>query len=99
MTVFARDFEVNPKYWIVFNNMRTHLDSLSGKMQMSYNKIRGILPFLSKDNRKTIINAKIRGQMNLTLPLIINQPQAFKKQVETLIMQINKWIYGGCTYR
>ena len=37
--------------------------------------------------------------MNLTLPLIINQSQAVKGQVETLLMWINKWIYGECTFK
>ena len=50
-------------------------------------------------NRKIVIDTKIRGQLNLTLPLILGQNLHTQKRFETIIMKVNKWIYGGQTFK
>ena len=54
---------------------------------------------MNPKNRKIVIDAKIRGQLNLTLPLILGQNSRTQKRFETLIMKVNKWIYGGQTFK
>ena len=49
--------------------------------------------------RKLIIYAKLKGQLNLTLPLLINQTQRAQNQAEVLLMRINKWIHGGPIFK
>merc|ERR1711954_216250 len=76
------------------NNLKAHLDFLSGKLTMTYNCIKEALPFLTPENRKVVVNSKMRGQINIVLPLILNQTNAVKKKAETMLMRINKIIYG-----
>ena len=66
---------------------------------MTFNKIKEDLPFLSKVNRKIIIEAKTKGQINMTLPLLLNQSQAVQEQAEIIVIRINKWAYGANTFR
>ena len=54
---------------------------------------------MNTKNRKIVIEAKIKGQLNLTLPLILGQNLRTQKRYETLIMKVNKWIYGGQTFK
>ena len=61
--------------------------------------MKSALPYLNKRNRKIILNAKLRGQVSLILPLIINQNAHTQRRMEVLLMRINKWIYGGPTYK
>ena len=76
------------------NNMRNHLDHLNARVTTTYNSLRETIPFMTPENRKIIINSKLRGQVNLFLPLILNQSQQVRKKAETLLMRINKIIYG-----
>ena len=41
----------------------------------------------------------MRGQFNLTLPLLINKSQRIISKAELLLMRINKWIYGKSIFR
>lgn len=76
------------------NNMRNHLDHLNARVTTTYNSLREVIPFMTPENRKIIINSKLRGQVNLFLLLILNQSQQVRKKAETLLMRINKIIYG-----
>ena len=73
------------------NNLRSHLSTLLSKMQLTYNKLKDCLPHISKKNQRIIIDSKIRGQINMTLPLLLNQSKAVQKQAETLIIRVNRW--------
>ena len=42
--------------------------------------------------RKIVVNFKIRGQINMYLPLFVNQTQSVQKQCEIMLMCINKMI-------
>ena len=57
------------------------------------------MPFLDKKNKKLILESKLKGQLNLTLPLILNQTERVKDRVGVLIMRINKWIHGGPIFK
>ena len=81
------------------NDLEGHLSALFGKISKQYNNIKGAIPFLSERNKKIIIDAKLRGQLNLTLPLIINQTQRVQEKACVLLMRINKWIYGKPVFR
>ena len=45
------------------------------------------------------MDAKLRGQVNLTLPLLLNQPKQIQAGAEIILMRINKWIRGGPTFK
>ena len=64
-----------------------------------YNKIRGALPYLNGKNRKIILEAKLKGQLRLTLPLLLNENQCVQSCAEVMLMKINKWIHGGFTFK
>ena len=80
------------------NNLETHMSVCMSKMNRTYNSIRSVLPRMTVKNRRIILNAKIGGQLRLTLPLTLNQNQRVKKRAITMIMKINKWIHGGNTF-
>ena len=65
------------------NNMRNHLDHLNARVTSTYNSLREAIPYMTPENRKTMINSKLRGQVNLFLPLILNQNQQVRKKAET----------------
>ena len=92
-TVKILGFKVNKT-----NNLDDHMSWLTSKAVMSYNKIRGHAKYMTPKTRKIIIESKIKGQINLTIPLIINQNQRIQARAETLFMKINKWIWGKCAY-
>ena len=73
--------------------------SLMSKITVVYNKIKGPLKYLNRKNKKIILEAKLKGQVNLTLPLLINQSQRVKSWAEVIIMWINKGIPGGPTFK
>ena len=81
------------------NDLEGHLSALFGKISKQYNNIKGAIPFLSERNKKIIIDVKLRGQLNLTLLLIINQTQRVQEKACVLLMRINKWIYGKPVFR
>ena len=81
------------------NDMESHISALYGKISHTYNNIKGAIPYLNEKNKKIIIDSKLRGQINLTLPLIINQTQRVQYKMEVLLMRINKWIYGKSVFR
>ena len=54
---------------------------------------------MSLKSRKVIIESKIKGQINLTLPLLINQNQRIQARAETLLMKANKWIWNQCAFK
>ena len=56
-----------------YNDLENHLSSLTAKITNSFNKIRGALPYMDQKSKKIIIESKLKGQLNLTLPLIISQ--------------------------
>lgn len=93
-TVKILGFKVNK-----INNLDDHMSSLTSKAVMTYNKIRGHAKFMAPKTRKIIIESKIKGQINLTIPLIINQNLRIQARAETLLMKINKWIWGKCAYK
>ena len=57
------------------NNLETHMSVCMAKMNRTYNNIRNVLPRMNIKNRRIILNAKIGGQLRLTLPLTLNQNQ------------------------
>ena len=59
---------------------------------MTYNKIKEALPFMTSKVSKIVVNAKIRGQINMYLPLFMNQNQNVQKQCEVMLMRINRMI-------
>ena len=81
------------------NDLENHLSSLTAKITSSYNKIRGALPYMDQKSKKIIIESKLRGQLNLTLPLILNQNQLVQSRAEVILMKINRWIYGGSVFK
>ena len=74
--------------------MDSHLSRMKARTGMEYSKIKPYMQYLSLKDWKTILNSKLRGQITMFLPLFINQSQGVKKQVEVLLMRINKLIYG-----
>ena len=54
---------------------------------------------MTSKNKKIILDAKIRSQLNLTLPLVINQNMRTQKRACTMLMKINKWTYNGPTFK
>ena len=81
------------------NDMENHISALYGKISSTYNDIKGAIPYLDKKNKKIIINSKLRGQLSLTLPLLINQNQCVQNKAEVLLMRRNKWIYGKSIFK
>merc|ERR1711954_35036 len=65
------------------NNLRAHISYMNSKVTMTYNKIKEALPFMTSMVRKIVFNAKIRGQVNMYLPLFINQNQNIQKYFKT----------------
>ena len=66
---------------------------------MTYNKIKEALPHMNPKVRKIVVNAKIRGQINMYLPLFLNQTQQVQNQCEVMLMRINKMIDGQKYFR
>ena len=93
-TIKVLSYIINQK-----NDMESHISALYGKISHTYNNIKGAIPYLNEKNKKIIIDSKLRGQINLTLPLIINQTQRVEHKMEVLLMRINKWIYGKSVFR
>ena len=81
------------------NDLENHLSSLSAKITSTYNKIKGALPYMDSKSKKIIIESKLRGQLNLTLPLILNQTQRVQSRAEVMLMRINRWIYGHSVFK
>merc|ERR1711954_401103 len=86
-TIKILGFKVNKN-----NNLDDHLSSLTSKAVMTFNKMRNHMNYMSLKSRKIIIESKIKGQINLTLPLLINQNQRIQARAKTLLMKANKWI-------
>ena len=80
------------------NNLETHMSVCMAKMNRTFNNLRNVLPRMTVKNRRIILNAKIGGQLRLTLPLTLNQNQRVKKRAITMLMKVNKWIHGGNTF-
>ena len=57
------------------------------------------MKYLNAKNKKIILEAKLKGQVNLTLPLLFNQNQQVKSRAEVILMRINKWIHGGPSFK
>ena len=74
------------------NNIRAHISHMNSKITMTYNKIKEALPFMTSKVRKIVVNAKIRGQINMYLPLFVNQNQNVQKQCKVMLMRINRMI-------
>ena len=68
------------------------------KITVSYHKIRGHTKFMSSKTKKGILESELIGQVNLTLPLLLNQNKRVQARAETIMMRINKWIWGGPTF-
>ena len=62
------------------NTMEAHMCSLMSKMAYSHFKLKGAIPYMSTRNKKIILEAKIKSQLNLTLPLMLNQNQRIQKK-------------------
>ena len=77
------------------NDMEAHM----GKLINSYIKLKPAIPFMSKKVKKIILNSKLKSQLSLTLPLMLNQSKQVKKRVCIMIMKVNKWIFGGPTLK
>ena len=75
------------------------MSGLMSKVTMAYTKMRGQLKFMTLKTKKVILESKLKGQVNLTMPLLINQSQCVKKRAKVIIMRINKWIRGGPYYK
>merc|ERR1711954_581301 len=93
-TMRVLGYEVNNK-----NNLEAHMSSLMSRMSYSHFKLREALPYMTSKNKKIILDAKIRSQLNLTLPLVINQSMRIQKRACTMLMKINKWTYNGPTFK
>ena len=52
---------------------------------------------MTSKTKKVILDAKLRGQVNLTLPLLLNQLKRIQTRAEVILMRINKWTRGGTT--
>merc|ERR1711954_111147 len=81
------------------NNLRAHVSAMNAKVTMTYQSLKTAVEYMTPEVRKIILNSKLRGQINMFLPLFINQSQGVKKQVEVLLMRINKLIYGKKYFR
>ena len=81
------------------NDLDNHLSILYGKINSTFHQIRGALSFLDKKNRKIIITLKLKGQLNLTLPLLLSQNECVQSRAEVLLMKINKRIYGQSVFK
>ena len=47
--------------------------------------------------RKIILESKLKGLVNLTLPLVLNQLKQVQARAKVTVMRMNKWIRGGPT--
>ena len=81
------------------NNLEDNMAALTSKIALSHNKIKGQLRYMTPKTRKVVLDAKLRGQINLTLPLLLNQPKRIQARAEVLLMRINRWIRGGPTFK
>ena len=80
-------------------NMNAHMFSLMAKLTNSYIKIKGAIPFMNKGNKKIILESKLKSQLSLTLPLMLNQSNRVQKRACAMMMKVNKWICGGPTFK
>ena len=49
--------------------------------------------------RRTLLNAKVRTHVQYVLPLVISQPQYVQDKFHKMLMKINRWIYNDCTFK
>ena len=63
-------------------NLDVQMETLMTKVKPGFRKIRGEIPFLNLKNRKIILEAKLKGQLRLTMPILLNQYQQNKKELK-----------------
>ena len=80
-------------------SMDTQLSKLKSRLGLEYSKIKPYMHFLSLEDRKTIINSKLRSIVDYALPLFMGENQQTVQRLESLYMTINRIIKGGLTFK
>ena len=75
------------------NTMENHLNWVASKIGMTLAKLRPIFEYISDDQRKRIVSAKVKSIALYGLPLIIGQPQSIVQKACTLIMRANRAMF------
>ena len=70
--------------------MDSHLNYTASKIGMTLAKIRPVLEFVTQEQRKRIINSKVKSIALYGLPLIIGQPQSIVQRACAIIMRTNR---------
>merc|ERR1711954_228612 len=81
------------------NNFDTHLSRLSRKLGIEFHKLEPALNYMSLEQRRVIINSKVRTHITYMLPLAISQPQYVRDRIAKLIMRVNRWILQENTFK
>ena len=66
---------------------------------MEYHLIKPALQYMTLEQRKIIINSKVRTHILYMLPLTISQPQYVRERIFRLMMKVNRWILRENTYK
>ena len=73
----------------------SHLSKVKSKIGMELAKLKPMLKFMTLNDRKVILNSKLRSIIDYGLPLFMGKNEAVITKVEATYMSINRIIHGG----
>ena len=80
-------------------NMETHLARVKSKIGMELAKLKPQLKYMTLDDQKLILNAKLRSIIDYGMPLMMGKNESMLQKIESVYMYINRIIQGGYNFR
>merc|ERR1711954_50654 len=79
--------------------MDSHLSRIKSRIGMEHHKIKPYLKWMNLNDRKTIVNSKLRSVVDYGLPLFMGENLDIRDKLESTYMTIKRIIHGGLTFR
>merc|ERR1711954_449300 len=77
----------------------SHLSSMKSRIGLEYSKLKPYLNLMTQEDRKLIVNSKLRSVLDYGIPLYMGETEGLKSKLESSYMTINRIIHGGLTFK
>ena len=72
---------------------------MKSKIGYEHSKLKPYLNMMSLEDRKLIVNAKMRSILDYGLPLYMGETEGLRNRLEACYMTLNRIIHGGVTFK
>merc|ERR1711954_502434 len=71
----------------------SHLSSMRSRIGLEYSKLKPYLNLMSQNDRKLIVNSKLRSILDYGIPLYMGETEALRNELEACYMTLNRIIH------